>query len=69
MHSSSAERLPVASAPSDRELEVCVLDYDGMVHALMFPCHRDGAEWVDHAGSRHLDIQPTHWRRWMLSAN
>ena len=69
MHSSSGEWLPVASAPSDRELEVCVLDYDGMVHALMFPCHRDGAEWVDHAGSRHLDIQPTHWRKWMQSAN
>ena len=69
MHSSSAEWLPVASAPSDRELEVCVLDYDGMVHALMFPCHRDGAEWVDHTGGRHLDIQPTHWRRWMLSTN
>lgn len=69
MHLSSAEWLPVASAPSDRELEVCVLDYDGMVHALMFPCHRDGSEWVDHAGSKHLDIQPTHWRRWMQSAN
>lgn len=36
MHSSSAEWLPVASAPPDRELEVCILDYDGMVHALMF---------------------------------
>ncbi|MCS3447081.1 MULTISPECIES: hypothetical protein [Bradyrhizobium] len=69
MRSSSAEWLPVASAPSDHELEVCVLDYDGMVHALMFPCHRDGAEWVDHVGSKHLDIQPTHWRRWTQSAN
>ena len=44
MHSLSAEWLPASIAPSDGDLEVCVLDYDGIVHALMFPCHKDGAE-------------------------
>ncbi|MEN3348721.1 MAG: hypothetical protein V7632_2356 [Bradyrhizobium sp.] len=67
MHT-SAEWLPVSTAPSDRELEVCVLDVDGMVHALVFPCHRDGAEWVDPA-TRKLDIQPTHWRHWTSAAH
>ncbi|KWV59310.1 hypothetical protein AS156_32115 [Bradyrhizobium macuxiense] len=69
MHTLSAEWLPVSIAPSDRDLEVCVLDYDGMVHALVFPCHRQGAEWVDDANRTHADIQPTHWRTWMHSAN
>ena len=47
-----------------RDLEVCVLDYDGIVHALMFPCHKDGAEWVDASNRKPVDIQPTHWRKW-----
>ena len=64
MHSSSAEWLPVSIAPSDRDLEVCVLDFDGIVHALVYPCHREGAEWVDGSNRRHADIQPTHWRKW-----
>lgn len=65
MHSSSAEWLPVSIAPpTNEDLEVCVLDYDGIVRALMSPCHIDGAEWVDASGRRHAHIQPTHWRKW-----
>jgi hypothetical protein len=64
MHLLSAEWLPVSIAPSDGDLEVCVLDYDGIVHALMFPCHKDGAEWVDASNRKPVDIQPTHWRKW-----
>jgi len=64
MHSLSAEWLPVSIAPSDGDLEVCVLDYDGIVHALMFPCHKDVAEWVDASNRKPVDIQPTHWRKW-----
>ncbi|MCP1830910.1 hypothetical protein ACVIHH_004464 [Bradyrhizobium sp. USDA 4518] len=63
MHTLPAEWLPVSTAPADRDLEVCVLDYDGMVHALVFPCHKDGADWV--VGSNdHVHVQPTHWRSW-----
>jgi hypothetical protein len=40
MHSLPAEWLPVSMAPSDGDLEVCVLNYDGIVHALEFPCHK-----------------------------
>jgi hypothetical protein len=59
-----AEWLPASVAPPDGDLEICVLAYDGMVHALAFPCRRDGTEWVDASGNRHGEIQPTHWRRW-----
>ena len=64
MHSLPAEWLPVSIAPSDRDLEVCVLDYDGIVHALMFPCHKEGADWADASDKKHVDIQPTQWRKW-----
>jgi hypothetical protein len=64
MDSLPAEWLPVSIAPSDRDLEVCVLDYDGIVHALAFPCHKDGAEWVDASDRKYADIEPTQWRKW-----
>jgi hypothetical protein len=64
MHSSSAEWLPASSAPSDRDLEVCVLDFDGIVHALAYPCQKAGVDWIDALGKKHVDIQPTHWRKW-----
>jgi len=51
-------------APTDRDLEVCVLDFDGIVYALVFPCHKEEAEWVDALKKTHADIQPTHWRNW-----
>jgi hypothetical protein len=62
-----AEWLPVSIAPSDGDLEFCVIDYDGIIHALLYPCHKNGAEWVDASNKRHLDIQPTHWRKWTES--
>jgi hypothetical protein len=67
MLSSSAEWLPVSMAP-DGDLEVCVLDYDGIVHRLMTPCHREGAAWVDSSSNRPIGFQPTHWRKWLEPA-
>ena len=61
IHSLSAEWLPVSIAPSDGDLEVCVMDYNGIVQALVYPFHKDGAEWVDASNKKHVDIQPTHW--------
>ena len=55
--------LPVAIAPSDVDLEVCVLDERGL-HALIFPVHRVGSHWVDASNKERIDIMPTHWRRW-----
>jgi hypothetical protein len=62
-----AEWLPVSIAPSDGDLEVCVMDYNGIVQALVYPFHKDGAEWVDASNKKHVDIQPTHWRKWTES--
>ena len=68
LHSLSAEWLPVSFAPTDdEELEVCVIDYDGIVLALAYPCHKKGAKWVDASNKKHIDIQPTHWRKWAES--
>jgi hypothetical protein len=64
IHASSAEWLPISIAPPDGELEVCVIDYDGIVHALVYPCHKSGTEWVDASNKKHIDFQPTHWRKW-----
>ena len=64
VHSQPAEWLPVSIAPSDADLEVCVMDYEGIVHALAFPRHKDGAGWVDASMKKRIDIQPTYWRKW-----
>jgi hypothetical protein len=55
--------LPISIAPSDGDLEVCVIDRRG-AHALVFPCRKHGNEWVDASTQEHVEIQPTHWRRW-----
>jgi hypothetical protein len=60
----SAEWMSVSIAPPDEDLEVCVVDYDGIVLALDYPCHKHGADWVDASNKKHIDVQPTHWRKW-----
>jgi hypothetical protein len=55
--------LPVSIAPTGVDLELCVMGRDG-VHALVFPCRRTDAGWVDPATQKRLDIAPKHWRRW-----
>jgi hypothetical protein len=55
--------LLVSNAPSDADLEVCVMDYHG-IHALVFPCRKSGNQWIDASTKKCVDIQPTHWRRW-----
>ena len=67
IHSLPAEWLPVSIAPYDVDLEICIMDYDGIVQALAYSCHRHGAEWVDASNKEHVDIQPTHWRKWTES--
>jgi hypothetical protein len=45
-------------------VEALLLVVELNVHALVFPCHKDGAEWVDASDKKHVDIQPTQWRKW-----
>lgn len=56
--------VPVSIAPSGVALEVCVMDR-GSVHALAFPCRRTASGWADATTKRLLDIEPTHWRKWV----
>ena len=55
--------LPISSAPSDCDLELCVIDR-GEVHALVFPCRKAGDGWIDASTKKQIDVQPTHWRVW-----
>jgi hypothetical protein len=64
MYPSPTEWLPASLAPPDTDLEVCVLALDDMVHALSFPCHKVGSEWVDASGNAQTGLEPTHCRRW-----
>jgi putative transposase len=56
--------MPVSIAPSDADPKVCVMGYDGIVHALSFPYHRHKTGWVDASTRKRIDIEPTHWRTW-----
>ena len=53
----------IATAPFDRDLELAVIDYDG-VHALVFPCRRILGSWIKAETTQRIDVQPTHWRQW-----
>ncbi len=55
--------LPIATAPFDRELELAVIDYDG-VHALAFPCRRILGGWIKSETKERLDVHPSHWCEW-----
>ena len=54
---------PIASAPSGRNLELAVIDNDG-VHALVFPCEKASIGWKNVVTGMRVDIRPTHWRAW-----
>jgi len=53
----------VSTAPFDRDLELAVIDNDGL-HALVFPCRRVATGWVKVETKEWLDVRPTHWREW-----
>jgi hypothetical protein len=40
------------------------MDYDGIIHALAFPCRKAKTGWVDASMKKLTDIEPTHWRKW-----
>jgi hypothetical protein len=54
---------PISSAPFDRDLELAVIDADG-VHALVFACRRTLRGWVKAKNNQQVEVYPTHWRRW-----
>jgi hypothetical protein len=46
----------VSTAPFDRDLELAVIDNDG-VHALVFPCRRIPSGWVKVETRERLDVR------------
>lgn len=54
---------PASHAPFDSDLELAVIDEDGQ-HALVFPCRRVLAGWINASTKERLDVRPTHWRPW-----
>jgi hypothetical protein len=68
VHAMPEKWLPVSIAPSDTDLEVSVMDKNG-IHALIFPTRKVGANWVDASTKRRIDIEPTHWRVWSENRN
>lgn len=54
---------PIDTAPSDRELELAVIDREGP-HALAFACRRVDGGWINARSKQRIDVRPTHWREW-----
>jgi hypothetical protein len=53
----------IASAPFDCDLELAVIDNDG-IHALVFPCRRILGGWMDAVTKYQVAVDPSHWREW-----
>ena len=54
----------IANAPFDRDLELAVIERDGL-HALVFPCRRILNGWIRSGTQERIGVQPTHWRLWI----
>ena len=53
-----------ADVPTDRDVRLAVIDANGTVHALVFPCRREGDTWLDARLGRSVEVYPTHWQEW-----
>jgi hypothetical protein len=53
----------MATVPCDRDLELAVIDADG-IHRLVFPCRRARIGWMNAKTSARVGVRPTHWRQW-----
>jgi hypothetical protein len=58
------EWMPVNTAPFDRDVELAVIDGQG-VHTLSFRCVRTIDGWINAMSQKKLyHVRPTHWRKW-----
>jgi hypothetical protein len=56
--------MKIETVPFDRDLEVAVIEDDGEVHSVIFPCRRILGGWTEAATGGPVRIRPTHWRNW-----
>ena len=54
---------PISTAPFDRDLELGILDLNG-VRAISFPCRRIVGGWIKTETKTPVAVCPTHWRDW-----
>jgi hypothetical protein len=54
----------LADIPADRDVRLAVIDGNGTVHALVFPCRRAGNSWIDSRLRQPVEVHPTHWQDW-----
>ena len=61
---SDIEWMPINTAPFDRDVELAVIDGEG-VHSLSFRCLRTADGWINAISHKQLyHVRPTHWREW-----
>jgi hypothetical protein len=53
-----------AVIPDDCDVRLAVIDGNGTVHPLVFPCRRVGNSWIDSKLKRRVEVDPTHWQEW-----
>jgi hypothetical protein len=54
---------PEQRVPRDVDLHLAVIDAKE-THSLVFPCRRQGYEWVNARTGETVDVHPTHWCAW-----
>ena len=59
----SSDWQPIWSAPFNRDLELAVINSDG-IRALPYPCRRILGGWMKSGTKARTRVQPTHWRDW-----
>jgi hypothetical protein len=57
----SSDWQPISSAPFNRDLELAVINDDG-VRALVYPSRRILGGWIKSESKARINVQPTHWR-------
>jgi hypothetical protein len=55
---------PIITAPWECDVELAVVDPDGSVRALAFPCRRTFGGWLNAETRKQVDVRPTHWQNW-----
>ena len=55
---------PIIQAPFERDLELAVIDPNGTIRVVNFPCRRMFDGWLDAKTNKWVDLHPTHWREW-----
>jgi hypothetical protein len=56
--------LKIETAPFHRDVEVAVVEDDGKIYPVIFPCRRVLGGWTKAASGAPITIHPTHWREW-----